>query len=529
MSMIAAFVLFATLAAAQSCSPAATPVIGVTVPVASPTNAVPLSQNLLGFSIESDRWPDWIGIDSPNTFWINTLENLNKLAGKPPKIRVGANSEDKTTFVSSQSVPVIATFPAFSSTTPYPEATNITIGPSFYTLSKWLPVGTHMTWGMNFGANNTANAVAEAKSIVAAFKSPEVTNKGIKLDFIELGNEPDLYKNNGLRPSTWTIHNMVSEWIAIADEVTTALGLKKGASPSWIALSFAGSDHGAGGFSPQQAFADGILTSTAGALISTISEHRYSGSFCAGSQGLLSDLMAKSAVRGNLTVFKPDIQATRSRGLAYYLGETNSYACHGAPGVSNTAGAAIWLIDYTLQAASLNIEEVYYHHGIGFKYNFMQPVALNRSITTGEPENTPARVQPTYYGAILIAEAVGTSGTTSIAEISINDSRIAGYAIYEGTKLVRAVFINSQSWPSGSTGARPAVKIDLLCLGTPVTTATVKRLKITHSDDTANLTWGGQSFETSTGLASGAVVTEHVNPVDGFVLSATEAVLLKFT
>lgn len=161
----------------------------------------------------------------------------------------------------------------------------------------------------------------------------------------------------------------------------------------------------------------------------------------------------------------------------------------------------------------------------------MQPIALNRSIITGQPENTPAHVQPTYYAAIAIAETIGPSGTTSIAEITVNDSRIAGYAIYEGATLARAVFINSQSWPSGSTGARPKVKVDLLFLAgswAPAT-ATLKRLAIAHSDDTANVTWAGQSYETSTGLVSGAVVTESVVPADGFLLSATEAALLKFS
>ena len=51
--------------------------------------------------------------------------------------------------------------------------------------------------------------------------------------------------------------------------------------------------------------------------------------------------------------------------------ETNSIACHGAPGVSNTAGAALWTIDFTLQAASLGIKELFFHEGIGYKYNFV--------------------------------------------------------------------------------------------------------------------------------------------------------------
>lgn len=50
------------------------------------------------------------------------------------------------------------------------------------------------------------------------------------------------------------------------------------------------------------------------------------------------------------------------------LNASRNLSTNQCAGVSNTAGAAIWLLDYTLQAASLNIKEVYYHHGIGFKY-----------------------------------------------------------------------------------------------------------------------------------------------------------------
>lgn len=63
-------------------------------------------------------------------------------------------------------------------------------------------------------------------------------------------------------------------------------------------------------------------------VTSSFSEHRYSGSFCQGSGGLLQDLMTKNTIRGNLSVFTPDIAETRKRGLDYVLGETNSYACH---------------------------------------------------------------------------------------------------------------------------------------------------------------------------------------------------------
>jgi hypothetical protein len=46
-----------------------------------------------------------------------------------------------------------------------------------------------MTWGLNLGSNNLTAAYLMAKSIYKAFTSDTVKSKGIKLDFIELGNE----------------------------------------------------------------------------------------------------------------------------------------------------------------------------------------------------------------------------------------------------------------------------------------------------------------------------------------------------
>ncbi|KAI0264572.1 hypothetical protein BGY98DRAFT_1039878, partial [Russula aff. rugulosa BPL654] len=82
-----------------------------------------------------------------------------------------------------------------------------------------------------------------------------------------------------------------------------------------------------------------------------ISQHHSSGSFYSSDNGVLQDLMSKASIRGNLTGFVADIAAVKQTGLTCVLGETNSFSCH--PGVSNTAGAALWAwITPCLQASS---------------------------------------------------------------------------------------------------------------------------------------------------------------------------------
>ena len=72
--------------------------VNVSVPLTSPSTSQPLSSTLISFSIEADHWPDWAGIKHRNEFIFNALDNYARLTGQPPKLRVGANAVDFTTW-----------------------------------------------------------------------------------------------------------------------------------------------------------------------------------------------------------------------------------------------------------------------------------------------------------------------------------------------------------------------------------------------------------------------------------------------
>ncbi|TDL25602.1 glycoside hydrolase family 79 protein [Rickenella mellea] len=505
--------------------------VTVAVPLSVPSSAASLNPSLLSFSIEQDRWADWAGTTSKNGFFLNTLHNLEQRTGHAPSLRIGADSEDHTNFDPSVEFSE-AVFPAFSATTPYPEASNVVVGDKYYQIISHLPKGTSVIWGVNFGQNNLTAAFLEAQSIQNAFSTKAVKEAKVKLDFIEIGNEADLYHSNGDRPGTWNIAEYTKEWTAFAQNISAAAGISSNSSTKFIGGGFLGSGHSSNSFSPQGLFASGILNSTEGQLITSISQHHYSGSFCSGSAGLLQDLMTKSSIRGNLNPFVPDIAATRALGLDYVLGETNSYACHGAPGVSNTAGAALWTLDYMLFSAQLGISKVYFHQGVGYKYNMIQPATLTRSIIDGSTLDTPLdpHVQPQYYAGLIANEAIGKSGSSKIVELNINDTRVSGYAFFEHENLKHAVLINSEAFTTSSTGPRTSKNITLSFTGdgTERKTMTVKRLAINFADDANGLTWGGQSFETADARPSGTLSVEKINVNDAVALQATEVVLLSF-
>ncbi|KAH7928288.1 glycoside hydrolase family 79 protein [Leucogyrophana mollusca] len=503
--------------------------IDVTIPITAPNAAPTVSPNLVSLSIEQDRWIDWAGTAEPNQFFYNALDNLVQISRASPWIRIGADSEDHTLF--SYDVEYEEDiFPASTAITPYPEATNITVGSRFYDIISHLPAGTHVHWGVNLGQYNITATYLETTALVAAFNSPAVKDAGITLDFIEVGNEADLYANNGARNSSWNIYEYVDQWTSFATNVSATAGLSASSYTKLIGCAFAGSSHNdLQGFSPQAAFADGLLDSTPGRLIRTISQHQYSGSFCTGGGAVLQDLMTKSYIRGNITVFTPDINATHMEGLDYILGETNSMSCHGAPDVSNTAGAALWLLDYSLFASQVGISRLHFHEGVGYKYNLIQPVTLNYSILDGSPIAPLApHVQPPYYGAIIAAEAIGATGTAQAIELAINETDVSGYALFEYGNLARAVFINTVAYLPGDA-TRTSTHIDLSFTGYGASTQmTIKRLNIGYANDTSGLTWGGQTYETSDARVSGQEVVETVPVSAGVDIQETEAILVQF-
>ncbi|KAG2145236.1 glycoside hydrolase family 79 protein [Suillus clintonianus] len=504
--------------------------IEVTIPLTAPSGAASLMGNLVSLSIEQDRWTDWAGTTEPNTFFNNVLDNFVQITNTPPFVRIGADSEDHTDF--SYDVEYEEDiFPASTAITPYPEATNITVGQGFYDIISHLPNGTQVHWGVNLREYNLTAAYLETVALMNAFSSPAVVEKNITLKFIEVGNEADLYRNNKGRNSSWNVQEYVSEWEEFAYNVSITANLSDSSYTKLIGAAFAESSHNnLSGFSPQAIFNLGILESPAGQLVETISQHHYSGSFCTGGGAVLQDLMTKSYIRGNVSEFSSDVEATLAKGLNYILGETNSMSCHGAPNVSNTAGAALWLLDYTLYATQVGISRIHFHEGIGYKYNLIQPVTLNYSILDGSPITPQApHIQPAYYAAIIAAEAIGSSGTAQAVEITIDENDVSGYAIFEHGTLSKAVFINTIAYFAGA-GARNSTHIDLCFTGSghAAKKMSVKTLKIGYATDTNNVTWGGQTYETSDGRVSGPLTVDVLPVSSGIDLQETEAILVTF-
>lgn len=152
-----------------------------------------------------------------------------------------------------------------------------------------------------------------------------------------------------------------------------------------------------------------------------------------------------------------------------------------------------------LYAAQIGISQVFVHHGIGYKYNMVsrfvwiensrliaskmqiQPVALGRSVINGSSlaASVPPHIQPSYYAALIAAEAIGSTGKSKLSELYVNASRIAGYGFYEEDVLVRAVLINSLAYLSTNATLRQSTRVKLKFNDTnSLSMMTLKRLII---------------------------------------------------
>lgn len=246
--------------------------------------------------------------------------------------------------------------------------TIITIGPSFFDSYKTMPKGTRYTHGFNLGANSSASRAATFASAAYACKAI-----GENLDYWEYGNEPDLFHASGYRPLNYSDADYVAEWLNGTSQIDQVV---KSACPSlkgtkFMAPSMAGV--GANGYNtldPVKVFQDDL---NADNNIGIISSHNYMGVSTFPGITLQGTLMNHTNV-----IAKAEAQVNVSRNIAalggdlapkvpFILGEHNSLARQGRPGLSNTFGAALWGVDWNLYLASQNISRSHMHQGTNYR------------------------------------------------------------------------------------------------------------------------------------------------------------------
>jgi len=251
----------------------------------------------------------------------------------------------------------------------------------------------------------------------------------------------------------------------------------------------------------------------------------------------------------------PPPSAGRYDSLTTRIGEYNSVSCSGKDGVSNTFGQALWLLDTTFYAASLNVSRMYLHQG--------GPLALQSSTQLNhgglsfydmwypvQNLNGPVKVFPSYTTYLFITETLGHSKTLQISNLypgrQANGSSITtemgdksagqlvAYGFWDASEKsshgfpTKLALLNLEIYNQTQAGTtpRPRSTFDISrLLRNPNKPVRVRRLQAPGADikDANVTTWAGQTF--NTGTAVGRLVEEKVKG-GKITLEASEAALV---
>jgi hypothetical protein len=205
-------------------------------------------------------------------------------------------------------------------------------------------------YGINLGTNTPDRAAEQA-----AFVAPTL---GDKLEYFQLGNEPDLFSTHLRDKATWNPDAYMDEWLAEANAIrvrvpSARFGLPDIAwTPAWHA----------------QIVARLVHTPNPPTIVS-LSHHCYVGGPPSNPAMTVEKILSPNPdvplLGGIMHTESARLAAATHSPVAYRMTEGNTCYRGGKPGVSDVFAAALWSADYLLQLASLGYAGVNLHGGDG--------------------------------------------------------------------------------------------------------------------------------------------------------------------
>lgn len=437
----------------------------------SPTNSgLPLNPAFVGLSYDKSRMT--------GSFFASNDTALIKLFGQigPGVLRMGADSVDTTCW------------DGLSNMTPILPADVDT----FAGFINALPANWQVIYGINMSVDTPANCAAEAAYAAHAL--------GSRLLGFEIGNEPDEYRNNGIRATNYTFAEFRAQWQALAGAITNAV-------PGWAIT------NGGNGWTltgPVSAYDTSGYTvpfaKDEKGVISMVTQHYYLGDGLLPSATMAHLLQPDKKLPG--TVSKIAATATASHlPLGYRTDECGSYYGGGSPNVSDAYGAALWTLDFMFISALNGCQGVNMHGGgDGTGYT---PLADNGAAVV--------QVRSEFYGLKMFS--LLPRGNVIPAGLTLGTSiNFTAYGVQQSNGAISALLNNKE------TNYSVQVSINL---GTNVTAAQWIELTGSSLDSTNGYTLGGATINADGSWAGGVqAVTPATNGQLTIMVPPITAVLL---
>ena len=210
-------------------------------------------------------------------------------------------------------------------------------------------------YGINLGTNTPGRAAEEATYVA---KVLGFTHEHGKLEYFQLGNEPDLFKTHLRDPKTWSPELYMDEWLDEANAIRAAVpnarfGLPDTAgSPEWYA-----------------AIVTRLLTLSAPPDVAALTHHYYIGGPPSNPQMTIDYILAPNPkvpqLAHDIRAAAARLSSGEHRNIPYRMTEGNTCYRGGKPGVSDTFAASLWAADYFLDLATQGYAGVNLHGGTG--------------------------------------------------------------------------------------------------------------------------------------------------------------------
>lgn len=285
-----------------------------------------------------------------------------------------------------------------------------------------------VTLGLNLQSGDPANALALTRAAQRRL--------GARLDGLEVGNEPDLYtvaRTVGpvtVRRLRKRARYTPADYARDAGRYIDALdaGLPARRRPRIVVGGFAGKAGWAG-------VLPGLVAAHPGA-VGAIAAHRYALAGChlhPDAEALRADLL-RTSTRERLEGLGPLIALAHRRGLPLRVAELNSAPCGGAPRVSDTFAAALWLTDALFTLARAGADRADVHTWDGAVYAPFQ----RRGGTVV--------ARPPVFGMLAFARAARRG--SRVVPVSVEgNGRVRAWATTDRAGTVRVALIAATSAP----------------------------------------------------------------------------------
>jgi hypothetical protein len=467
-----------------------------------------ISPSFAGFGIESSNLFSFTGGSTENELTKNLLANLANYTGTPPHLRIGGNTQDYFIYDSSQTDYSWENNPQASGPGAV-QANSMIIGPKYFEVINRFPSNTPITFGLNL-AYQASDYIDQITTMAT-----QAVNRlnSVNLVSFEIGNEPDLYLQNGFRTGNWGGQVYTQQWLDRAEAVYSQVlkpnnlpsnFFEPGATASTIGTSFQIEDLDSFGIDVQ---ANGSRHS----YISSWNQHDYYYYIGVSTYPLTAyKFMTLSTTNDQFAAWVSQLEQAAATDIPYALREMGVVGPIGMAGITDIFGAALWTLNFFLYAATLNISSVQMHMTDNSNASAWQPIEMYG--------NQPF-VRPGYYGWAAFDQLIGPSCQAQIGGYIVPNEppayagRLATYSVYQDGTLASIVLINSNP-ANVSMANKPSMTWDL-SLPTQFAGQTLYLHLLTNdgADAQHGTTWNGISYEQS-GDGTPTLVSNTYQSVD---------------